>query len=326
MVAASSPRHAMLFVKNTPINQILSMTEMIEVIEDTLKEVALGRGFDLPRRRIHHPNRMIFGLLPGSVHGAMGAYLQTDLDRRIHHETVILYDTETGEPLILFQDCSINESRTGAAGGLGAKHLARAGASRVAVIGSAVHAQTQLAAVAAVRNLTQVKVYSPTTEHRTDFARKMSHQLGREVSTAAEPQEAVDGADIVIAATNSNKPVINGSWLTPGMHVTSIANGDKTRTRQEIDEETLRRADPIFVTSKETVCVNESDVFRAVRDQIISWERVHEISSLLLGETPGRTDERQITLFKLQGTGIMDVAIGLRAYERIKAGNLALRL
>ena len=109
----------MLFVKNTPINQILSMTEMIEVIEDTLKEVALGRGFDLPRRRIHHPNRMIFGLLPGSVHGAMGAYLQTDLDRRIHHETVILYDTETGEPLILFQDCSINESRTGAAGGLG---------------------------------------------------------------------------------------------------------------------------------------------------------------------------------------------------------------
>ncbi len=316
----------MLFVKNTPINQILSMAEMIEVIEDTLKEVALGRGFDLPRRRIHHPNRMIFGLLPGSVHGAMGAYLQTDLDRRIHHETVILYDTETGEPLILFQDCSINESRTGAAGGLGAKHLARAGASRVAVIGSAVHAQTQLAAVAAVRNLTQVKVYSPTIEHRTDFARKMSHQLGREVSTAAEPQEAVDGADILIAATNSNKPVINGSWLTPGMHVTSIANGDKTRTRQEIDEETLRRADPIFVTSKETVCVNESDVFRAVRDQIISWERVHEISSLLLGETPGRTNDRQITLFKLQGTGIMDVAIGLRAYERIKGGNLALRL
>lgn len=316
----------MLFVKNTPINQILSMAEMIEVIEDTLKEVALGRGFDLPRRRIHHPNRMIFGLLPGSVHGAMGAYLQTDLDRRIHHETVILYDTETGEPLILFQDCSINESRTGAAGGLGAKHLARAGASRVAVIGSAVHAQTQLAAVAAVRNLTQVKVYSPTIEHRTDFARKMSHQLGREVSTAAEPQEAIDGADILIAATNSNKPVINGSWLTPGMHVTSIANGDKTRTRQEIDEETLRRADPIFVTSKETVCVNESDVFRAVRDQIISWERVHEISSLLLGETPGRTNDRQITLFKLQGTGIMDVAIGLRAYERIKGGNLALRL
>ena len=112
----------MLFLKNTPIRQILPINEMIEVIEDTLKEIALGRGFELPRRRIHHPNRMIFGLLPGSVHGAMGAYLQTDLDRRIHHETVIVYSVETGEPLMMFQDCSINESRTGAVGGLGAKH------------------------------------------------------------------------------------------------------------------------------------------------------------------------------------------------------------
>ena len=107
----------MLFLKNTPISQILTIHEMIGAIEDTLKEVALGRGFELPRRRIHHPNRMIFGLLPGSVHGAMGAYLQTDLDRRIHHETVILYSAETGEPLILYQDCGINEARTGAAGG-----------------------------------------------------------------------------------------------------------------------------------------------------------------------------------------------------------------
>ena len=87
----------MLFLKNTPIDQILSMSEMIETIEDTLKEIALGRGFELPRRRIHHPNRMIFGILPGSVHGAMGAYIQTDLDRKIHHENVMVFSTESGE-------------------------------------------------------------------------------------------------------------------------------------------------------------------------------------------------------------------------------------
>src|SRR5512134_2985046 len=115
----------MLFLKDKPIRQILSINEMIEVVEETLKEVALGRGFELPRRRIHHPNKMIFGLLPGSVHGVMGAYLQTDLDRRIHHETVVLYSAETGELLTFFQDCSINEYRTGAAGGIGAKYLAR---------------------------------------------------------------------------------------------------------------------------------------------------------------------------------------------------------
>ena len=316
----------MLFLKNTPISQILTIHEMIDAIEETLKEIARGRGFELPRRRIHHPNRMIFGILPGSVHGAMGAYLQTDLDRRIHHETVIIYSAETGEPLVLFQDCSINEGRTGAAGGLGAKHLARANASRVAVIGSAIHAETQLTALAAVRTLTEVKVYSPTLANRLAFAEKMSREIGIEVSAADDPKKTVEGADIVIVATNSNQPVIDGQWLAPGTHITSIANGDKTRTRQEIDEASMRRADPIFLTSKETVCLNETDVFRAVRDRVISWDRVHEISSLLLGQVPGRTDESQITLFKLQGTGIMDVAIGLRAYERLKDGDVAHRL
>lgn len=316
----------MLFLKDTPINQILSISEMIDAIEDTLKEVALGRGFELPRRRIHHPNRMIFGLLPGSVHGVMGAYLQTDLDRRIHHETIILYSAETGEPLIMFQDCSINESRTGAAGGIGAKYLARADAGRAAVIGSAIHAQTQLGALAAVRNLTQVKVYSPNAANRTAFADKMSRTLGVDVLAAVNPRQAIEGADVVVTATSSTEPVFDGGWLAPGTHVTSIANGDKKRTRQEIDQTTLRRSDPIFVTSKETVCLNETDVFRAIRDKLISWDRVHEISSLLLGRVPGRTDEEQITLFKLQGTGIMDVAIGRRAYEKLKDGDLARRL
>ena len=316
----------MLFLKNTPINQILSMHEMIETIEDTLKELASGRGFDLPRRRIHHPNRMIFGLLPGSVHGVMGAYLQTDLDRQIHHETVILYSVETGEPLILFQDCSINEYRTGAAGAMGAKYLARADANRVAILGSSVHAETQLRAVAAVRNLTQAWVFSPTPAHRQSFAETLSQDLKFPVTATSSAEEAVENADIVITATNSRAPVFDGSRLKESTHITSIANGDKTRTRQEIDEITIRRADPIFVTSKETLCVNESDIFRAVRDRVTSWDRVHEISGVLLGALAGRADDRQITLYKLQGTGIMDVAIGLRAFEKVKDDKVAQRL
>lgn len=316
----------MLFLKNTPITQILSLDEMIEAIEETLKEIARGRGYELPRRRIHHPNGMIFGILPGSVHGAMGAYVQTDLERRIHHENVMIFSVESGAPLILFQDCSINEYRTGAAGAIGAKYLARRDASKVAVLGSAVHAETQLAAVAAVRRLTQAWVFSPGLEHRTAFAAKMTGQLGFPIKTAESAEEALANADIIITATNSRTPVLAGDKLRDGMHITSIANGDKTRTRQELDDQVLRRANPIFVTSKETVCVNESDIFRAVRDKVIGWEKVHEISSLLLGQVAGRTDARQVTLFKLQGTGIMDVAVGFAAYERLKNSRLAQQL
>jgi ornithine cyclodeaminase/alanine dehydrogenase-like protein (mu-crystallin family) len=256
----------------------------------------------------------------------MGAYLQTDLDRRVHHETVILYSVETGEPLILYQDCAINEARTGAAGAIGAKHLALPHASTAAVIGSAVHAEAQLAALAAVRRLRDVRVYSPTESHRAAFAAKMARQLGIPVRASANAEEAVTGAEVVITATSAKRPVIEGGWLAPGTHVTSIANGDKTRVRQELDDAVLRRPERIFVTSRETVFMNESDIFRAARDRIITWDRVHEISSLLLGRVPGRADEKEITLFKLQGTGIMDVAVGLAAYNKVKNGNLAQQL
>ena len=74
------------------------------------------------------------------------------------------------------------------------------------------------------------------------------------------------------------------------------------------------------------MCANESDIFRATRDKLISWDRVGEISSLLLGKSQGRTDNKQITLYKLQGIGIMDVAVGLRAYERLKDSKLVQRL
>jgi alanine dehydrogenase len=227
---------------------------------------------------------------------------------------------------MLFQDCAINEHRTGAAGAIGAKYLARANASRVALFGSAVHAETQLKAVAAVRDLTHVRVCSPTAEHRHALAEKLRAELQIPVEAVANPEEALETGDIVITATDSVVPVFDGRQLPAGTHITSIANGDKNRIRQEIDEATIHRADAIFVTSKETVCVNESDIFRAVRDRVVTWDRIHEISSLLLGRVAGRTGEHQITLFKLQGTGIMDVAIGLYAYEKLKDSNLAQRL
>ena len=168
--------------------------------------------------------------------------------------------------------------------------------------------------------------FQPKSKAPRVIRRETRRRVGIPVQAALNAEEALENADIVITATDSKTSVFDGSRLKAGTHVTSIANGDKTRTRQEIDETTIRRADPIFVTSKETVCVNESDIFRAVRDRVIYWDQVHEISSLLLGKLPGRTDDRQITLFKLQGTGIMDVAIGLRAYEKLKDGNQVQRL
>ena len=316
----------MLFLKEMPVETIIPMSQAIEAVEESLAETSRGNAVVLPRRRIHHANRMLFGVLPGSVKGAMGAYLQTDRDRAIHHETVILYSVETGEPLILFQDCAINELRTGAAGGVGAKHLAPPGARRVAVIGSEKHAFTQLQAVCAVRAIDSVRVFSPTPAHRVQFADRVRAKLGLDVTAEESAEAALETADIVITATNAQRPVFEGRSLRPGMHVTSIANGDKTRVREEIDRDTIRRAARVCVTSKATVQANESDLFRAVRDGVLDWDGVSELGDVVLGKAPGRTGPEEVTLFKLQGLGIMDLAVGLRAYEALKDSRSVQRL
>ena len=308
----------MLFLKETRVETIIPMPQAIEAVEEALAETSRGNAVVLPRRRIHHTNRMLFGVLPGSFKGAMGAYLQTDRDRTIHHETVILYSVETGEPLILFQDCSINELRTGAAGGVGAKHLASPDARRVAVIGSEKHAFTQLQAVCAVRPIDTVRVFSPTPAHRIRFAGRARTDLDLDATAADSAEAALEGSDIVITATNAQSPVFEGRSLRPGMHVTSIANGDKTRVREEIDRDAMTRAARVCITSKATVQANESDVFRAVRDGALTWDGVCELGDVILGNAPGRTAPDEITLFKLQGLGIMDLAVGLRAYEALK--------
>ncbi len=308
----------MLFLKETRVETIIPMPQAIEAVEEALAETSRGNAVVLPRRRIHHTNRMLFGVLPGSFKGAMGAYLQTDRDRTIHHETVILYSVETGEPLILFQDCSINELRTGAAGGVGAKHLASPDARRVAVIGSEKHAFTQLQAVCAVRPIDAVTVFSPTPAHRLRFAGRARTDLDLDATAADSAEAALEGSDIVITATNAQSPVFEGRSLRPGMHVTSIANGDKTRVREELDRDAMTRAARVCITSKATVQANESDVFRAVRDGALTWDGVCELGDVILGNVPGRTAPEEITLFKLQGLGIMDLAVGLRAYEAVK--------
>ena len=310
----------MLFLKETRVETIIPMPQAIEAVEEALAETSRGHAVVLPRRRIHHTNRMLFGVLPGSFKGAMGAYLQTDRDRTIHHETVILYSVETGEPLILFQDCSINELRTGAAGGVGAKHLASAGGPAG---GGHRQRETRLHAApggvrGAAHRYRQGLQPDPGAPHSIRRPRPRPPLAWRSRPRTA-PRPQLEGSDIVITATNAQSPVFEGRSLRAGMHVTSIANGDKTRVREEIDRDTMSRAARVCVTSEgHGGAPMEAMSFVRFGTTTLTWDGVCELGDVILGNAPGRTTSEEITLFKLQGLGIMDLAVGLRAYEALK--------
>ena len=135
---------------------------------------------------------------------------------------VILFSSETSEPLILFSDGYMQKMKIAGTAALGTKYLARKNAETIGLIGSGWQAGAQLRAHCAVRDVKLVKVYSPDKERRESFAKKAAEELGIKVRAVEEPQLAVKGVDIVVAATNSLDPVLKAEWVEEGMYLTMV--------------------------------------------------------------------------------------------------------
>jgi len=156
------------------------------------------------------------------------------------------------------------------------------------------------------------------------------------VKPVESTREAVEGSDIVLAATNSNTEVLDGAWLEPGTHVVSIVasnvglqqGGFIREKRRELDDETIGRADRIVVCSREQSRQDQhGDIYDRVEKGLIRWDQIIELSEILSGKAPGRTAPQQITLFKNNaGQGVCDVALGALLYRRAKEQGVGIEL
>jgi ornithine cyclodeaminase/alanine dehydrogenase-like protein (mu-crystallin family) len=203
--------------------------------------------------------------------------------------------------------------------------MARTDAATVGIIGTGLQARTQLEAIAAVRKLTSIRAYGRNPERRSQFAREMTDRLGVPVYPAASAEEAVREAEIVVTATTSATPVLFGRWLMPGAHVNAI--GANFPQKRELDDETIRRAGIIVVDSREQAKLESGDLLSVLGDPAShSWTAVRELAEIVSQRTPGRTDERQVTLFKSNGVAIEDVAVAARVVELAQQLGLGTRL
>jgi ornithine cyclodeaminase len=198
-------------------------------------------------------------------------------------------------------------TRTGAAGGVAAKWLAREDAKVAGVFGAGWQAQGQLEALAAVRKLERVKVFSRTAEKLAKFCAKMRDKLALDVVSAKSPEDAVKGSDIVVTITTSATPVFDGEWLAPGTHVN--AAGSNSLLRQEIDETTVRRASPVVVDSRPSAMKEAGDLLPALEKGRLHAGALVELGEVIAGTRPGRTTREQVTLFESQGMAIQDLVI-----------------
>jgi ornithine cyclodeaminase/alanine dehydrogenase-like protein (mu-crystallin family) len=305
-----------LFLTEAEVLELFPMEHAIERVEESFRAWARGEATNRARQRI---------FLPGlSLHYMAAAWQGENLvgmkvytvSRSGFRFLVLLYDATSGELLALMEADQLGRIRTGAASGVATKFLARADASRVGLIGSGRQARTQLEAVAKVRKISAVKVFSRDPVRRAEFAHEMSGLLGVEVAPGASAEEAVRFADVLITATNASQPVVRGDWLAPGAHVNAI--GANMPDRREVDDQTLSRAALITVDSLEQAKIEAGDLIQGESAMRGGWESVVELKEIVAGNRPSRSNDSEITLFKSTGLALWDIAVAGEIYRRAR--------
>ena len=226
-----------------------------------------------------------------------------------HQAVIAAFDPATGEPLALLDGTAITAIRTGAASALSVRLLARPNAASLALLGSGVQARSHARAIARVRRLSEIRVASRNRERAVALADELAQELGVAARACAGYEDAVRGADLVAATTHSPEPVVRREWLAPGTHVTSVGVNPNGR---EVAGEVVRDA-LVVVESRSAALApypaGSNDLLWPIRDGLIDERHVHaELGEIVDASASGRTDDRQITLYKSVGVAIQDAA------------------
>jgi ornithine cyclodeaminase/alanine dehydrogenase-like protein (mu-crystallin family) len=239
---------------------------------------------------------------------------------------VLLFDTASGAPLAIYPDGIVQRMRVAATCALAAKYLARLDARVAGLIGTGWQAAGQAMAIAAVRPIERILCYSPDPERRAAFARQMTAELGIEVVAVVGAREAVQGADVVMCATSSMRPVVAAEWIGPGTHVSSLK-------RLELDASVAAAADVVIThvrqASVEIVRTAGAELARDTQAEkealsaAIRQDELPDLADLVLGRVPGRRSDRDITLFvNYMGLGYQFAVTGHLIWRRARERGL----
>ena len=228
---------------------------------------------------------------------------------------VALFDGETGFPKTVMEAGYLTDLRTGAGTGLAARYLARKDSRTVAIIGAGRVARNQLEALATQFELKTVWLATRTEARGRDFIRRMKSRA--DIRMVASPEEAIRQADIVVAATTSDAPVVQGKWLRPGTFVASA--GAYEPTSREVDSDTVRMAARRVIDSRKDCLEHAGDFMIPVKEGVLTRDSIAEIAEVVSGARPGRGSDAEITYYKSIGVPIQDLVTA----QHIERGAIA---
>jgi len=312
-----------LLLTHDVVRSVVGMADAIDAMERAFFEE--GQGGALLPQRINMKARggwLRVGPVALEKSGWMGFKAMNLAPGQGVRYQVHLYRMDTGELVCIMDAQHLTTLRTGATSVVATRRLARPGPAVVALLGSGVEARAQLYGMQEAGFVKSVRVFSPTQANRRRLVDDFRREYTMDITDTSSAEDAVAGADIVLAAVKSSEPVLMGRWLKPGMHVNSV--GTARRDQREIDVQTFQRCARIVVDTKEGVFAEAGDAVAAL--DAIPPGSVHELSELTIGAVPGRISAAEITLFKSVGTGIQDIALAAVIYQRARERKLGVDL
>ena len=333
-----------IIITDDDARRLLTMPEAIEAMRVCFSDLAEGKAVNPPRLRYSSDTPDEQRRYFANIHaGAVQSYgvscvragshfmLKDDRDgqRRsldnpdpVNWSVVILYDLSTGEPLAFMHETHLSGFRVGATTGLGVAEMAREDAGVLGLYGTGNQALPNCRAICAVRPIRRVQVYSPSVAHRRTFVERMAAAGEKvEVVPLDDPRDVVRGADIVLCATNTKRPVLEGAWLEPGQMVVTIVNSDVLDQRSEVDEETFARATSIVVNDWAGVLANrQNELLGPIERGIVARESVHELKDVVAGRVRVRQGGDGIVYYKNNtGLAIQFAACGAILHRKLLA-------
>jgi ornithine cyclodeaminase len=298
------------------VRRLISMADAIVAVREALAAADRGGaitpvpfGMHLPDAdgEVHVKGAYLTGAPVFALKSATGFYRNAELGLPVSGGMTMVHDARSGTLEMLIADGGLlTELRTAAAGAVAADLLARPGARSVAVIGTGGQARYQLQALLEVRPIEQVTVWGRRSAAAEQYRRDMD-AAGVTISVAGSAREAVEGAEIVITATSSTRPLIEADWLARGAHVTAV--GSDMPHKQELSPQVLVAAGK-YVPDSIDAAAESGELHHALEAGLLEVGSVYgELTAVASGRLAGRTADDELTVADLTGLGVEDAAV-----------------
>lgn len=305
------PSTELLVISGETCRDVLDVAELRAALAAALRAHSDG-GANVPPRIAARIGNAFLGAMPGNVEGTgLGAKLVSVFpdnhggDVPSHQGLITLFDQTNGTPLAVMEGAYITAIRTAASAAVGADLAARADAGVLAILGAGVQGHAHARAFADIRDWSEIRVASRTPAN----ARALAEAAGAMLCASFE--DAVRGADVVALCTDAHDPIIDSTWLAPGVHVSSVGVG------REIDDATMSRADRVIVEWRGAA--ENAPPAGSYELQGMDPAGLVEVGEIVAGRASGRDSGDEITVYKSTGHAVEDIAAATLVYERAKA-------